>query len=300
VSETFAEQLTAVATLGLAVFALVTAILAYLAWRKQSREVGDQAEMLRVQAEQLAEDRKVNAEQIRVLGLQAGALEQAAADRECEVLNRRRDQATRVFVKNLWADAATNPNPSIYPPRENIDVAVQTVTAHVTNTSLQPVYEVSVTWPFPTGRKNRPDPLFVLMPGEQRDFSHDLPSDWLALDERPMWDIDVAFRDRDQVWWHQSQRQARGTRKPPRKEGLNGQQPVNRKTVIGPHPNECGPVTQRDSARYRPRDRSVVGCDPRATSWTPLEAIGWALTPPAEPSPRASKPGRPITGPRCI
>lgn len=64
-----ATILTAIATLALAVFALITAVLAFMAWCKQSREVRDQVEMLKVQAERLAEDRKVNAEQIRVLGL---------------------------------------------------------------------------------------------------------------------------------------------------------------------------------------------------------------------------------------
>lgn len=48
----FATKVTAIATLALAVFAFITAILAYVAWRKQSSEV-----------------RNVNAERIRVLGL---------------------------------------------------------------------------------------------------------------------------------------------------------------------------------------------------------------------------------------
>lgn len=46
-SEIFTGQLAAVANVFLAVFAIVTAVLAGLAFRKQSREVGDQAEMLR-------------------------------------------------------------------------------------------------------------------------------------------------------------------------------------------------------------------------------------------------------------
>ncbi len=45
-SEILSVQLTAAATLALAVLAFLTAALAYLAWRKQSREVSDQAEML--------------------------------------------------------------------------------------------------------------------------------------------------------------------------------------------------------------------------------------------------------------
>ncbi|MFY9773197.1 MAG: hypothetical protein WAK28_01345 [Trebonia sp.] len=59
-SEIFAGQLTAVANVVLAAFAIVTAILAGLAFLKQSREVHDQAEMLRIQAEQLGEQRKIN------------------------------------------------------------------------------------------------------------------------------------------------------------------------------------------------------------------------------------------------
>jgi hypothetical protein len=50
-----ATILTAIATTVLAVGAIVTAVLAYRAFRKQSREVSDQAEMLDLQRRQLAE-----------------------------------------------------------------------------------------------------------------------------------------------------------------------------------------------------------------------------------------------------
>jgi hypothetical protein len=63
----FATQLTAVATAVLAAFAIVTAVFAILAFRKQSREVSDQAEMLQVQSSRLElqerqfeEQRKIN------------------------------------------------------------------------------------------------------------------------------------------------------------------------------------------------------------------------------------------------
>jgi hypothetical protein len=49
-----------VATAALAVFAILTTIYAVRAFRKQSQEVSEQAEMLKVQSEQLAEQRKVN------------------------------------------------------------------------------------------------------------------------------------------------------------------------------------------------------------------------------------------------
>lgn len=77
-----ATLLTAIATVLLAVFAVVTAWYARKAFLKQSQEVADQARMLKIQSEQLAEQRKVNAEQIRVLGLQAEELRQATAERE--------------------------------------------------------------------------------------------------------------------------------------------------------------------------------------------------------------------------
>jgi hypothetical protein len=100
VSLTFASQLTAIATLALAILAL---IFAGFAFRKQSREVRDQAEMLKVQSEQLAEDRKVNAEQIRVLGLQAEELGQVAADRGREALEKVRAQANQISAWT-WSD----------------------------------------------------------------------------------------------------------------------------------------------------------------------------------------------------
>ena len=50
-SEIFAEQLGAVATAVLAVFAIVTAWYARRAFLKQAKEVSDQAEMLELQRE---------------------------------------------------------------------------------------------------------------------------------------------------------------------------------------------------------------------------------------------------------
>ena len=48
-------ELTAIATAVLAFFAIVTAVYARRAFLKQSKEVSDQASMLKVQSEQLAE-----------------------------------------------------------------------------------------------------------------------------------------------------------------------------------------------------------------------------------------------------
>lgn len=70
--------LTAAGTIILAVFAVVTAWYARKAFLKQSEDIKDQAKLIEVQSRQLRlqrlefeEQRKVNAEQIRVLELQA-------------------------------------------------------------------------------------------------------------------------------------------------------------------------------------------------------------------------------------
>jgi hypothetical protein len=179
----FATQLTAVATLALAVLALATAVLALLAWRKQSREVRDQTEMLRVQAEQLAEDRKVNVEQIRVLGLQAEELRQVAADREHEVAGKRRAQAILVV---MWASPVVADLGGPY--------AAQ---VYLRNTSEQPVYGVRFGWDWdgrftPTALRVEP-----LMPGETSGASLELPPGL------PAGQVSVAiiFRDRAGTWW---------------------------------------------------------------------------------------------------
>ncbi len=91
-----ATQISAIATAVLAVFAILTTIYAVRAFRKQSQEVSDQASMLQVQSEQLAEQRKVNAEQIGVLALQAAELRESLEQRQRDADEQRRSQATRV------------------------------------------------------------------------------------------------------------------------------------------------------------------------------------------------------------
>jgi hypothetical protein len=118
-SETFAAQLTAVATLALAVLALVTAALAFLAWQKQSREVKDQADMLKLQAEEFT---------------------QLSADRQREAGERRRAQAVQLY---MWM---------------TID-SKDKVIAHVRNTSQQPVYDVRLWGMPETGGIKRTQPL---------------------------------------------------------------------------------------------------------------------------------------------
>ena len=85
----FATQLTAVATAILAVFAFTTAVFAYLAFRKQSREVRDQAKMLKVQSDQLEEQQRINE-------LQATDLRASIKQRKLDADERRQEQARLV------------------------------------------------------------------------------------------------------------------------------------------------------------------------------------------------------------
>ena len=118
-SEIFAEQFTAVANAVLAVFAIVTAILAGLAFLKQSREVRaverqvadgqeialQQAELIKIQAGQLEalrgqleEQRKASIAQAEVLELQAAELRESLAERTRQAEQARSAQAARVFL----------------------------------------------------------------------------------------------------------------------------------------------------------------------------------------------------------
>lgn len=117
-SEIFSVQLTAAATLALAVFAFLTAWLAFLAWRKQSREVSDQAAMLELQRQQLEAQREDSARQAGVLELQTADLRESLGEREREAEDRRRNQAMGVTAwleqfegtefGDLWGTVVSN------------------------------------------------------------------------------------------------------------------------------------------------------------------------------------------------
>jgi cbb3-type cytochrome oxidase subunit 3 len=98
-SSDLSAEITAIATAALAAFAIFTTVFAILAFRKQSKEVSDQAAMLKVQSDQLEEQRKVNAEQTRVLALQVKELGESLEERRREALERRSSQASQVFVR---------------------------------------------------------------------------------------------------------------------------------------------------------------------------------------------------------
>ncbi len=154
-SSDLSAEITAIATAVLAVFAILTAAFAMLAFRKQSKEVSDQASMLEVQSGQLAEQRKVNAEQIRVLGLQAAELRESLEERTRDTAERRRAQASRVFI-------SAEPSPEGGDP-------IDSCLVRIVNTSQQPIYHLTFFWRDGTGEWNEqsdPPGHPVLMPGE--------------------------------------------------------------------------------------------------------------------------------------
>jgi len=186
----FATQLTAVATVVLAIGAIVTAILAYRAFLKQSREVRaierqvndqqglsrQQAELLKIQSGQLElqrqqfdDQRKVNADQAKVLKLQADELRESLAARQHAAKEQRKAQASKVFI--VEAEGLSRPpgGPSAAP----------FVVARAVNSSDQPIYDVEFCWRRGSASHGEPnpEPLGFLMPGEREEKSRDFPPD---------------------------------------------------------------------------------------------------------------------------
>lgn len=189
----FATQVGAVATVVLAVGAIVTAIFAIRAFRKQSQEVSDQAKMLKIQSDRLDEQRKINAEQTKVLELQKDELGASLAERKREAAERRRAQASRVFI---LAKAH---------PRDGEPISV--ISRTVKNTSQLPIYDLILLWRGETGEWidiGDPVDLPVFMPGEQHDWATSIePSVRIQsfLTDPSLIRAAVVFRDAAGVHW---------------------------------------------------------------------------------------------------
>ena len=121
-----------------------------------------------------------------------------AEQNERDSSDRRRAQASRVFI---WAEAAAGPGQ---------DQTVTGLTAHIRNTSQQPVYDGFTghcegdQWI--DGKERKPDlPAFpVLMPGEQIDtgigFLNPVPVPQFWKDNSGLL-MSLRFRDAAGVWW---------------------------------------------------------------------------------------------------
>jgi hypothetical protein len=185
-----ATQITAAATAVLALFAIVTAVFAFLAFRKQSAEVAtlerqatdqqeltrQQGELLQVQAgqldlqqQQLDEQRKVNEQQASVLELQAKELQESLDERKRDREQRHRAQASRVFISEEhegYSAAYRRGAPE-----------ASFVTAKVTNTSDQPIYNVALRWHRGSASHGdpNPEPVGTMMPGDSVARTQNFP-----------------------------------------------------------------------------------------------------------------------------
>jgi hypothetical protein len=114
-------EITAIATVVLAVFAIITAYYARKAFLKQSQEVSDQA---------------------GVLALQAAELSESLKERKREAAERRRAQASHIFI-------SAEPSPEVSDPIDSFLVRIE-------NTSQQPIYHLIFFWRDGTGEWNEP------------------------------------------------------------------------------------------------------------------------------------------------
>jgi len=174
-------------------FAVVTAIFAYLAFRSQSAEVSTLQEQLR-------EQQKLNCKQIEVIDLQVQELHAVLAEHTRQAEGRRRLQASKVF---FWEEhLASDPllqsgmQQNLLPGEAYIGVFV---VAHVVNSSDQPVYDAELRWHRGStswGEPN-PEPLPTIMPGKEVTRVRQFPRDT----NMTLSGIVLGFRDAAGVEW---------------------------------------------------------------------------------------------------
>jgi hypothetical protein len=167
---------TALGTVVLAVLAIFTTVYAIRAYRAQSSELKDQ--------------RELNAKQTPVLELQAKELQEALAERQREAGERRRAQASGVFITMNRDGMSTT-----QAQRAAGAMDPGFATARVTNTSKQPVYDLVINWHKGTAPWGDPDTAEVLMPDEHLERMRAFPDDLPRSVDRSVFGAVVRFRD---------------------------------------------------------------------------------------------------------
>jgi hypothetical protein len=152
----------AIATVVLAVGAGFTVHYARKAFREQSSEVA-------LLQQQLSDQRGINAEQLKVLKLQAADLRQSIEERQRDREQRHRDQAVRVFT---WA--------------EEIQADPARYRVLVSNASDRPVYDLQVSLRRTPATQSatynfQEDPVAVLMPGDTARIPPEGGTQWQGL-----------------------------------------------------------------------------------------------------------------------
>ena len=206
-------EITAIATVVLAVFAIVTAWYARGAFLKQSQEVRaieqqvkdqeevtrQQAKLLEIQGGQLELQRqqfdeqraaiedqiRANARQAEVLELQSAELRESLDERKQEAERRRSAQAARIFISQTnelppgWdtLSAVIATPASADSPKLEADRLPVLVT--VVNTSDQPIYDAELRWHRGSAGHGdpNPQPVGTIMPGTQAEYGRVFPPD---------------------------------------------------------------------------------------------------------------------------
>ena len=170
-----ATILTAIATLALAVFAFTTAIFALLAWLSQRNEVRDQATMLELQRTQLADQQATNAEQAKVLRLQATELQESIDERKRQADREHNYQARRVFLteQRFGGRASGRGGGGI----SGIGTKPPSITATAHNTSDQPIYDAEYRWRLGSAGHGEPspEPIGTLLPADTHTSDRNYP-----------------------------------------------------------------------------------------------------------------------------
>jgi hypothetical protein len=158
---------TAVATAGLLIGAIFTAIYAAKAFRKQS--------------EQLEDQRRINAEQTEVLGLQASELRESLAERKREAQHQHRAQASRVYLgaAQTFADSASS---------------------RVINASDFPIYGTQL-WYQEEQLLEGPDELGSIVPRQDMCTSHYYTCKQFVSEADALAKTILTFRDSASVRW---------------------------------------------------------------------------------------------------
>lgn len=209
---TLPTWIAAIATVVLAVGAIITSIFAIRAFGKQTQELDvirqqakdqqalteQQAELLKLQGgqldlqrQQLDDQRGANARQADVLELQAKELQESIAERLRDRDERHRDQAARLFT---WVEITYGQPDQLY-------------RVHVKNASDRPVYNLTVTLhglrgAVPASLSFEPDAsVSSLMPGDEIALPSDGPVPWdAATGPGGVWSR-AWFHDAAEVRW---------------------------------------------------------------------------------------------------
>lgn len=188
-SSDLSAEITAIATVVLAVFAIVTAIFAILAFRKQAREV------LAIER-QVKDQEALTRQQAELLEIQSGQLEVQRQQLNDQRAEQRRAQANRILLS-----AAPRPDPGT-----SAADPINTTLATVTNTSPQPIYDLKFLfregdgeWTLPS---DTPEDGLVLMPGERYQFPFLVGIGYVDfLLDPSVIAAGVVFRDANGVHW---------------------------------------------------------------------------------------------------